>query len=197
MKPIFTAILFFGIALQVYAQKTYHFGISPKHTNITFSSETILETILGNVNLIEGTIVENGEKSIVNLKVPVSKMKTGIDLRDEHLRSPQWLNAEKNPFIQFESNQAKSLGNDLWEVTGNFTMNGVTKPITIKVQVTPLSADKAAVYGPGEWIRVKSEFKVKLSDHQVKIAKTAEGKVNDEWTVKVTIFGTTQPNIKK
>lgn len=198
MKHTFLLLfVIFSLSLNSFAQKTYYFGTNPKHTNITFTSETILENILGSVNVIEGSVVENGEKSTVSLRVPVSKMKTGIDLRDEHLRSAQWLNAEKNPYIQFESTNVQSLGGDHWEVQGKFTMNGVTNPITLTAQVTPLTSDKTSALGPGEWIRVKTEFKVKLSDHNVKIAKSAEGKVNDEWQVKVTLYGTTQPNPKK
>lgn len=196
MKKIFTLVSIFTFVMQVFAQTTYYFGTSPKHTNISFSSETVLENILGNVNSIDGSYVSNGDKSSVSLKVPVAKMKTGIDMRDEHLRSENWLNAAKNPYLQFESTGAKLLGEDTWEVTGSFTMNGVSKPVTVKVQVTPIPADKARVHGPGEWIRVKTEFSIKLSNHNVKIAKVSEGKVNDEWQVKVSLFGTTQQPTK-
>ncbi|MDK9700778.1 MAG: YceI family protein [bacterium] len=172
---------------------TYYFGTQPKHTNITFTSETILETILGNVNAIQGSATLAEGQYSVKLDVPVDQMKTGIEMRDGHMKSEHWLDVAKYPNISFTAKSAKRLDGDKWEVNGDFTMHGITKTRTIVVEATPIPADKGVKMGAGQWMRFRTEFPVKLSDHQVKIAAQAEGKVNDEWKVKVMLYGTTEP----
>ena len=70
---------------------TYHFGGSPKNTNVTFESETDFETILGSTREISGTAVVDfeGGTAETSLEVPVDTLRTGIDLRDQHLRRPR------------------------------------------------------------------------------------------------------------
>ena len=56
-------------------------------------------------------------------------------------------------------------------------MHGVKKAKTITVDAVPVPDDKSSTLGAGKWMRFRTEFDVKLSDHKVKIEKIAEGKV--------------------
>src|SRR5258706_7210802 len=80
-------------------ETTYYVGHHPKYVNITFESEADIENIVGTTNKATGEIKADLEKGTgsVSITVTVASMKTGIDMRDEHLRSEMWLNAAKFP----------------------------------------------------------------------------------------------------
>ena len=177
------------------SEQTYYFGLSGQRTNITFESETDFETVLGSSNELRGSAVadfESGEARI-ELEVPVASLRTGIDLRDEHLRSPMWLDAEKYGTISFVSERAKKVGRNRWRVEGTFTFHGVSRQITTVVDVREIPSDLAAKAGleNGEWIRITVPFEIKLSDFGVKIPDMAAAKVNDTWKVRVQAYAST------
>jgi polyisoprenoid-binding protein YceI len=174
---------------------TYYVGHSPKFVNITFQSDMDLEVIVGVTNKATGEIVikKKVEDSSVSLTVPVDSMKTGIDMRDEHLRNEMWLDAKKHPTITFKSKKVKEAGPRSIEVTGDFTMHGVTKEITVTVTGKELdeAQAKAAKFPPGKWGKFTAEFDVKLSDYGVQVPEMAATKVSDTWKVKFAIYGGT------
>lgn len=175
-------------------EETYHVGHHPKFVNITFESHADLETTIGTTNLASGEIRADLEKGTgsVSIRVPVASLKTGIDLRDEHLRSEHWLDTKKFPEISFQSKKVRRQ-KDRLEVTGDFTMHGVSKEMTVNVEWRDLpdAAVKKAKFPDGRWLKFSGEFQVKLSDFGVKIPDLAVGKLTDEWTVKMAIFAST------
>ena len=108
-------------------ETTFHVGHHEKFVNITFESQADIETIVGTTNKAKGTVKADLDKGIgsVSITVPVASMKTGIDLRDEHLRSEHWLNAQKFPEITFTSKKVEPVKNSKSrvKVTGDFTMS--------------------------------------------------------------------------
>lgn len=168
----------------------FSFNVDSKFVNITFESQMEVEDILGSSNEVSGSLNFDGRKGNFSLAVPVSSLKTGIEMRDEHMRSPMWLDAVAHPEIKFEGDRIKALGDGKYEVTGNFTMHGVTRPLTVVVATRLIPAVRAAelMMGDVDWIRVRASFKVSLSDFGVKIPDMAAAKVSDEWTIKVSLF---------
>ena len=194
MTTALTLTLAFGTARA--AERTYYFGTSNQRTNITFESQTDFETVLGSTNQISGTLtgdLQKGTGSIV-VEVPVMNLETGIDMRDEHLRSPMWLDAEKYPKITFTSTSARRLRGNTWEVRGIFTLHGVSREVTVKgeVRLVPASTAKAAGLEDGDWVRLSAPFTIKLSDFGVMIPPMAAAKVSDVWTVKLLAWGNTR-----
>ena len=178
------------LSTNAFSQK-FEFGTNVKYTAITFESSMDLEDILGTSRDLKGFVNIKGDSDAdFYLEVPVDSLKTGIDLRDEHLRSPAWLDAEKNPKIVFEGQKVKKLEGDKYEVTGSFTLHGVKKDKTITVETKKIPAEVAQkmMMDNADWIRVRAEFTIKLSDYGVKIPEMAAAKVNDEWTIKVSAF---------
>jgi polyisoprenoid-binding protein YceI len=177
------------------AEKTYNFGVSDQRTNVSFVSNADFEVIIGSTNKMSGTAkVDWGKNTAtVMLEVPVAMLDTGIPLRDEHLRSEMWLDAAKYPTIKFEANTAKKISESQWEVQGTFTMHGTSNDLTAKVDVRAISADVATKAGleAGEWIKVATEFDVKLSDYGVNVPQNLTGKVGDTWNVNVSAFAST------
>lgn len=179
------------------AAVTYHFGVSTPRTNIAFESRAELETIIGSSNELEGTakLDEKAGEVTAELKVAVNSLKTGIDERDKHLRSDDWLDSDKFPNIEFKTTKSsKKKGEDnIYLVEGDFTMHGKTKSISTEVKVKKISADvvKRTRMEPGEWVKFSTTFSVKLSDFGVKIPEHVGPKVDDTWTVKFDAFAST------
>lgn len=94
----------------------------------------------------------------------------------------------------FEGKGVRKLAEGKWEIAGTFGMHGVTQPLTVTVDSTVIPRERAAKTNMGEfeWLRIRSEFKVKLSDFGITIPDVAAGKVDNVWTVKLSLFGKKQ-----
>lgn len=173
----------------------YHLGSASQRTNITFASETAFESILGVTQQIGGRVVADLERGTgsVEIEIPVASLRTGIDLRDEHLRSPMWLDASSYPQIRFESKSARRVRGHEWLIRGTVTLHGVSRELELEANVRPIpaAAAKAAGLEPGDWLRVTAPFMVRLSEFGVKVPEMAAAKVSDEWNVRVVAFATT------
>ena len=71
------------------------------------------------------------EASKVNVTLKTASVDTNHAERDKHLRSDDFLNVDKHPAATFESTSVKSTGDGTADITGNLTLNGVTKPVVI------------------------------------------------------------------
>lgn len=190
-----------GAAWLAAEESAWYVGHHPKYVNIQFESVTDLETIIGTANQAKGEIKLDLDKGTgsVSLSVPVASMKTGIDMRDEHMRSEKWLDAAKYPDITFVSKKAavdKAKGTA--QVTGDFTCHGVTKEMTVTVswKAVPAEAAAKAQFPKGDWVRFTTEFDVALKDYG--ITNAGGGKVADSWKIRMTMFaGSEKPEEKK
>jgi polyisoprenoid-binding protein YceI len=176
----------------------YKFGLFPQNTNVSIESKTDLETVITQTNVVGGAAaIEFFEgRGAVKMVVPVKSLRTGIAMRDEHLRSPMWLDAEKFPTIEFVSTKAVKSGDKMWSVTGNFTMHGVTKEVTteVKVQGVPPRVLKGTGFdSQGKaGMHFRTTFTLKLTDFGVKIPAPALGKISDELIVTFALLGLEQ-----
>lgn len=168
----------------------YTFAVDSKFVNITFESKMHVEDIVGTSRTISGT-AKLGKVASFDLTVPVESLKTGIDMRDEHLRGGYWLDSAKYPNVRFYGTGIRDLGDGSYEVSGKFVLKGVEKAMTVKVAVAKIPADKATAVGMEKvnWVRVRTSFKIRLSDFGIKIPDMAAAKVSDEWTVSLSLFG--------
>ncbi|MDY0005090.1 MAG: YceI family protein [Polyangia bacterium] len=191
LSKLSAVLLGLGVLPGLGSAQTYKFDVPEKLVNIAFESRMELEDILGSSNQASGEVTraKDGQVSF-HVKVPVTSLKTGIALRDEHLGSSQWLDAKRFPSIELKGSSARKLGKDKWRISGTFTLRGVSKPLVVDVTVTEIPAAVAAKAGLERvsWIRVRGEFKVKLSDHGLKVPSMLSAKVADVWTVRVSLF---------
>jgi polyisoprenoid-binding protein YceI len=65
------------------------------------------------------------------LTAKTASVDTRVEMRDNHLKSADFFNVEKFPTLTFKSTQLKKAGKDKYKLTGNLTLNGVTKPVTM------------------------------------------------------------------
>lgn len=112
--------------------------IDPAHSTIAFKVRHLLGNAKGKFSKFNGTIdldLQQLEKSSVTLVIQVASIDTGIEKRDQHLRSEEFFNVQENPEITFKSRQVKRTGANVGEITGDLTMHGVTHPVTVHVEL--------------------------------------------------------------
>lgn len=118
--------------------------LDPAHTTVEFSAKHLMiTTVKGRITEVAGTILINEkepEKSSVEVTLKASSLDTRTDQRDQHLRSADFLDAEKYPEIKFRSTRIKG-DKESFKLTGDLTIRGVTKPITLDVEFEGKSKD--------------------------------------------------------
>ena len=116
------------------AADTYQFDKS--HTTVGFQVRHIVTNVGGKFQDFSGTIKVDRvkpENSSVEFTIQAASISTNEPKRDEHLKSPDFFDVANQPTITFKSTSVKPTGKDTYEVTGNLTMRGVTKPITLPI----------------------------------------------------------------
>lgn len=91
----------------------------------------------GRINMPEGTFLldpNDPANSHVNISAEIKNMDAGNDGRNKFLTGIDFFNAMEFPKTEFKSTSVKQLDKTTWEATGDFTLHGVTKPITVKLE---------------------------------------------------------------
>jgi polyisoprenoid-binding protein YceI len=117
------------------ATETYLFDKS--HSKVGFQIRHWLTKVEGRFTEYDGKILIDREKpanSSVEMTIQASSIDTGQERRDNHLRSADFFEVEKYPTITFKSSKVVPKEKDLYEVTGDLTMHGVTKTIVAPVR---------------------------------------------------------------
>lgn len=198
MKSIIklTVVLTLLFGINLFAQ-TFSVDSKDGRNQASFISDAPFEKIVGLSSGLDATVMLNindiTQKPMGKVKVPIMNIKTGIDLRDEHLRSENWLNAERFPFAEFQLSgiknpSSKSLNDgEKVKVTlvGKFSVHGVTRDIEIPAELRYFKeSEKTKAKAPGNLLAANAEFSIKLSDYGISIPSMVVGKLNDE--VKIT-----------
>ena len=111
---------------------TQTWTIDPAHTEVGFAvRHLMISTVKGRFADVKGavTIPDEGEPTL-DVTIGAASIDTREEKRDEHLRSPDFLDAKTYPEIRFVSTKTVRAV-DGWKITGNLTMHGVTKPVTL------------------------------------------------------------------
>jgi polyisoprenoid-binding protein YceI len=126
----------------LFAADTY--TIDKTHSDVTFQIRHFVSKVRGSFTDFEGTIqVDQArpEASSVVFTIKAASIDTNNDGRNKHLNSADFFDTEKFPEISFTSTKIAPAGKDRYDVTGNFTMHGVTKQITLPVTFTGTARD--------------------------------------------------------
>jgi polyisoprenoid-binding protein YceI len=141
LAPLALALLF--TAASARAEKET-FVLDKNHTRIGFKVRHFVSKVGGHFAKFDGTIVldrAKPEESSVDLKIDATSIDTGVPNRDKHLNSPDFFDTAKFPEITFKSTKIAAKGKDVYEVTGDLTMRGVTKPVTLAVNANGFAND--------------------------------------------------------
>lgn len=207
MKTIIKTFIIFFVAISVSlaqgfkvktsGEQTFNFEDKYGRNQASFFSTTPLEDITGISNAVKGKVTFD-VADIKTLKgtvsIPVETIKTGIDLRDEHLRSDNWLDATSYPEVTFVIKKVGDVkvntDNKLQvKVTGDFSTHGVTKEVVADVTMTYLDAsEQTKQRAPGDLLGVQAKFNIVLSDYEVENMIVGQ-KVADNIEINVNIVG--------
>jgi len=202
MKTLKTIAVLFLLAITLNAQT---FTASGDNRNqATFESNAPLEDIVGVSNEVEAVAMINPadlSHAMGKVSVNLNVLKTGIDLRDEHLRGEMWLNTAKFPNAEFKLNNisgASSLtdskATDV-KLHGTFTVHGVTKDLVADAKLTYFKeSERTKAKMAGNLLKVKATFEIKLGDYGVMIPKMVVGKLDENIKVSVAFIATDAGN---
>jgi len=111
-------------------------NIDTAHSSIDFSVKHMgIFTVRGSLGPISGTAeIADGALASVNLSIDPGGISTGNEQRDEHLKSPDFLNVRDNPTIEFKSTSIEKMGDAEYAVTGDMTLAGKSHPLTIELE---------------------------------------------------------------
>ena len=151
------------MALPALAADTYK--IDAVHSNVGFKVRHLgISTVPGQFNAFSGTVVlepADLSKSSVTLTIDAASIYTKMDMRDNHLKTADFFDVAKYPTLTFQSTSVKKAGEGLLTVTGNFTLHGVTKTITV-----PATYATGPGMKPGTFIAsFGSDFTIKRSEY--------------------------------
>ena len=114
------------------------YNIEPEHSRITFGvSHMGFTNYYGEFRNASGMLTLDPKKpdsSSVDVKIPTGSVMVPNAKLKEELDGDQWLDAAKYPDITFKSTKVAKTGADTAKVTGEFTLHGVTKPLTLNVK---------------------------------------------------------------
>ncbi|HWG72601.1 MAG TPA: YceI family protein [Acidimicrobiales bacterium] len=117
--------------------------IDAAHTTVGFTvRHMMLAKVRGHFAVTSGTIhIEDDPlQSSVTVTIDAASLDTRDPNRDTHVKSPDFLDVEKHPTIEFASTSVRQTG-DGWEVDGNLTVHGVTRPVTLELEHTGIAKD--------------------------------------------------------
>lgn len=135
-KTLFAAVLAFS---SVALASTWE--VDPTHASANFSVKHLgITNVTGQLGPVSGSVEVDDKdvtKSKINLSIDVKGIDTRNQKRDDHLRSADFFDVEKNPTATFKSTKVEKVSDTKLKVTGDLTMHGITKPVTLDTEVTP------------------------------------------------------------
>lgn len=137
MKRLITLLAALTLAL---ASRAETYTIDPVHSSVGFSIRHLVSKFTSNFTKVSGSIAYDAaapEKSAVEATVEIRSINTANDTRNGHLTDAEhnFFDAAKFPTATFKSTAWKKTGEDTFDVSGDLTIKGVTKPVVFKVSL--------------------------------------------------------------
>lgn len=140
LRSLALTALVSGFALSAQAADTY--TLDSSHTAVTWHvSHFGFSTPSGKFMSATGEVTldeANPAASSLKVSIDVTQMNSGVPKLDEHLKTPDFFDVAKYPTATFVSKKVEVTGKDTAKVTGDFTLRGVTKPLTLDVKLNKI-----------------------------------------------------------
>ena len=165
MKKASVAALLLALAPALAVAEPVTYKVDADHSGVSFSIRHFVSNTPGRFKDFDGTIKYDKDapaNSTVEFTIQAASIDTANNDRDEHLRGADFFDVQKFPTLTFVSTGVKPVDKDTLEVTGDMTMHGVTKKITIPVEVL------GSVKTPnGEKAGFETKFTVNRKDYGI------------------------------
>lgn len=147
----------------------------------TVENETAIENFTARTNKVSGSVdfdtaAKTGSATII---VNGASIDTGMALRNEHMRSGDWFNFDKNPEVKFVTTTIRNISGDNYRVSGNLTLNGITKAVTANATVRLTKANEVTkgIGYSGDVVGIVAKFKLNITDFGAKHPAIDAGRV--------------------
>lgn len=168
------------------AAATETYEVDPVHSSVIFRIKHLgIAYVYGRINDLSGILRIDDEtpaNSVVEIYAETKNVDTFNSERDNHLRSPDFFDSKRNPIVLFKSKAFTKLSKDVYEVTGDLVLHGVTRPLTVQVQRTGAGKDPWGGYRIG----YETTFTIRRSDFGMNFMM---GGVGDEVRIILSIEG--------
>lgn len=134
-RNLVAALALVATALPAHASDTW--TVDKAHSETLFSVRHLVSRVTGRFNDFQGVIVTDAakpENSSVEFTIKAASIDTNMPDRDKHLRSADFFDVETHPLISFKSSRVEPAGENRFNVTGQLTMRGVSRELTLPVE---------------------------------------------------------------
>jgi polyisoprenoid-binding protein YceI len=182
--PRFLLVFFAAMTLAAtaFAQGTT-WQIDPNHSSAQFAVKHLgVSTVRGAFTKVSGSAKfdpADPSKTLLDATIDATSVDTRVEMRDNDLRSPNFLDVQKYPTITFHSKQVKALGSGKLQLTGDLTIHGTTKEVILDVDGP--SAPMKDPWG-NQRIGASASTKINRKDYGV---NGAAGVVGDDITITI------------
>jgi polyisoprenoid-binding protein YceI len=177
-KSVLLAVLVIGSSFTC-AAETQTWQIDPNHTAAQFSVRHLgISTVRGMFEKTSGTVVfdpSDPAKASIDATIDATTFNSRVQMRDNDVRSPHFLDVAKYPTITFKSTRTEIAGTGTLKITGDLTIHGVTKQVVLDVE-GPSPAIKDPMMGN---LRIGANATTKINRNDFGIT-TMPGIVGDD-----------------
>jgi polyisoprenoid-binding protein YceI len=156
--------------------------IDPIHTQISVTARHLgMASVRGKFTEFGGRIevARPAERSTVSATIQAASIDTGSKMRDDHLRSADFLGVDEHPVIEYRGSSVLSLGGEKWRVNGELTLNGITRQVPLELTFFGV--------GPDSWGGTRAAFRAVAELRREDFAIT----YNQVVRAGITLIGTT------
>ena len=186
-SAILAIVLLAILSVSAYAAETYK--LDPEHTSVVYRVKYSGVTfVYGRFNGPTGTFTydeSSPSKSSIEMQVDADNIDTAVEKRDNHLKSPDFFDAGEHPLVTFKSTSVKKINSDTFQVTGNLTLLGKSRMLTVNANHTGSGKDPWGNFRRG----FETSFTIKRSDFGMDFML---GGVSDEVGITVSVSGIRQ-----
>lgn len=143
MKKI--ALLFVAVLVSATTFAQTKWNVDAMHSSVNFAVKHMgISFVDGRFDKYQGTFEGTAAditKGKFNFSVDINSINTAVEMRDNHLKTNDFFNAEKYPTMTFESKSIQKVGKDQYKLQGNLTIRNITKPVTFELTYGGLLKD--------------------------------------------------------
>ena len=182
MKKLFLFLVAASISVASMAQTKW--TVDPMHSFVNFSvKHSGISFVDGSFKKFDGTITATKADltdAKISFSADVASINTSVEMRDNHLKTDDFFNAEKYPKMTFESTSFKKIKGDTYTLSGKLTIRDVTKDVVFDVVYGGTSTDQKGNTKAG----FMATTTINRFDYNIKFDPTAAGIAKD---VKITL----------